>query len=96
MYKPRYRGGKKQWYLSNMAKATHDDIVRLFPGLQDHTVLELIATGATVDELEAASLMLQDADEGLIGVKQRHGDRLSLMLGVLTKSEINPRDDPDR
>jgi hypothetical protein len=79
-----------------MASASHDDITRLFPGLQDHAVLEVLATEATVGELEAASLMLQDADEGLIGVKQRQGDRLSLLLGILARSEIRPRDDVDR
>lgn len=79
-----------------MAIATHADIVRLFPGMQDHTVLEILGTQATVGELEAASLMLQDADEGLIGVKQRHGDRLSLLLGILAKSEIRPPDDAER
>lgn len=79
-----------------MATATHDDIVRLFPGMQDHTVLEILAAKATVPELEAASLMLQDADEGLIGVKERHGDRLSHLLGILARSEIRPREDRDR
>ena len=79
-----------------MGTATHDDIVRLFPGMQDHTVLEIIDAKATVAELEAASLMLADADEGLIGVKQRHGDRLSRLLGILAESEIRPRDDRDR
>jgi hypothetical protein len=79
-----------------MTIATHEEIVRLFPGMQDHTVTEILGTQATVAELEAASLMLQDADEGLIGVKQRHGDRLSLLLGILAKSEIRPRDDPER
>lgn len=79
-----------------MATATHDEIVRLFPGMQDHTVLEILAMEASVDELEAASLMLQDADEGLIGVKQRRGDRLNLLLGILAGSEIRPRDDVDR
>lgn len=79
-----------------MAVATHDDIVRLFPGMQDHTVVEIMAMEATVDELDAASLLLQDADEGLIGAKQRHGDRLSRLLAILANSEIRPRDDRDR
>jgi hypothetical protein len=78
-----------------MAIATHGDIVRLFPGMQDHTVVEIMAMEATVDELDAASLLLQDADEGLIGAKQRHGDRLSRLLGILANSEIRPRDDRD-
>lgn len=79
-----------------MANATHDDIVRLFPGIQDHAVLEILAMHGTVDELDAASLLLQDADEGLVGVKQRHGDRLSRLLAILGKSEIRAPDDADR
>ncbi len=79
-----------------MAVATHDDIVRLFPGMQDHTVVEIMAMEATVDELDAASLLLQDADEGLIGAQQRHGDRLSRLLAILANSEIRPREDRDR
>lgn len=64
--------------------------------MQDHTVVEIMAMEATVDELDAASLLLQDADEGLIGAKQRHGDRLSRLLAILANSEIRPRDDRDR
>lgn len=79
-----------------MDTATRDDIVRLFPGMQDHTVLEIQAARATVADLEAASLMLQDADEGLIGVKQRRGDRLSVLLRILANAEIRPPDDGDR
>ena len=78
-----------------MTTATHDDIVRLFPGVQDHTVLEILATEASVDELEATLLLLQDDDEGLIGVKERHGDRLNLLHGILANSEIQLRDDFD-
>lgn len=79
-----------------MATATHDDIVRLFPGMQDHTVLEILATEATVDDLEAALLLLQDNDEGLIGIKQQKSSILNLLLGILAKSEIPLRDDFDR
>ena len=96
MYKPRYRDGNERCYIPGMATATHEDIVRLFPGVQDHAVQEILATKAAVDDLEAASLMLQDADEGLIDAKQRQGDRLNILLGILVKSEIRLRDDFDR
>ena len=66
-----------------MTVATHDDIVRLFPGIQDHTVVEILALKTTVDELEAASLLLVNQDEGLIEVKQKAGDRLARVLGIL-------------
>jgi len=78
-----------------MVGVTHDDIVRLFPGMQDHTVLEVQATEATVEELEAALLLLQNGDEGLTDIKQRTGTRLNLLLEILASSEIQLREDPD-
>jgi hypothetical protein len=79
-----------------MTTATHDDIVRLFPGIQDHTVLAISGTEATVAELEAALQLLQDDDKGLIDFKHQKGSRLNLLLGILQKSEIQPRDDFER
>ena len=96
MYKPRYRDGNEQCYLSGMVTATQKDIVRKFPDMQDHAVLEILATGASVDDLEAASLILQDADEGLIDTKQQRGDRLNILLGIMEKSGIRLRDDFDQ
>ena len=79
-----------------MTTATHNDIVRLFPGMQDHVVLEILGTEATVAELEAALQLLQDDDEGLIGIKQQKGGRLNLLLRILANSEIQPRDEFER
>ncbi len=79
-----------------MTIATHDDIVRLFPGIQDHTVVEILATKTALDQLEAASLLLANQDEGLIDTKREAGDQLSLVLDILAKAEIMPREDLDR
>jgi len=79
-----------------MTTATHDDIVRLFPGIQDHTVLEILDTKATVDEIEATSLLLQNADEGLIEIKKREGDRINRLLNLLASSEIRPQENDDQ
>ena len=75
-----------------MTTATHNDIVRLLPGIQDHTVLEILAMEATVAEVEAAVQLLQDDDEGLMEVKRQAGSRLTLLLGILANSEIRLRD----
>jgi hypothetical protein len=77
-----------------MNTATHQDITRLFPGLQDHTVVEILDTRATLGDIEAALALLLDADEGLIGVKQRHGDRINRVLDILAASGYR-RDDFD-
>ena len=78
-----------------MAAVTHSEIERMFPGIQNHTVLEILALKLSIAELEAACLLLQDADEGLVDIKQRSGDRINRLLDILTKSEVRPLDDPD-
>lgn len=79
-----------------MTLATHDDVIRLLPGLQDHTVVEILATKPTVDQLEAASLLLADQDEGLIEAKRRAGAQLSRLLAILAGEQIIPDEDRDR
>jgi len=64
--------------------------------MQDHTVVEILAVEATVNELEGALLSLQgndSNDEKLIDMKKRKGSRLNLLLGILEDSEIQLRDD---
>ncbi len=73
-----------------MNATTHQDIVRLFPGIQDHAVVEILDTHATLGDIEAVLALLQDADEGLIGVKQRHGERINRVLEILTASGFRP------
>jgi hypothetical protein len=75
-----------------MDTATRQDIVRLFPGIQDHTVIEILDTRATLGDIEAAVALLQDADEGLIGAKQRHGDRINRVLDILAASDLRSDD----
>ena len=77
-----------------MNTATHQDITRLFPGIQDHTVVKILDTRATLGDIEAVLALLLDADEGLIGVKQRHGDRINRVLDILAASDYR-RDDFD-
>ena len=77
-----------------MDEATRQDIARVFPGVQDHAVVEILGAQATLGDIEAAAALLQDADEGLIGVKQRHGERINRVLDILAASDYRP-DDPD-
>ena len=69
-----------------MATLTREDVVRLCPGIQAHDVLEVMNTRASVAELEAALLLLQDADEGLAEVQREHGDRINRLLAVLCRA----------
>lgn len=79
-----------------MITVTHDEIIRLFPGIQDHTALEILDTKATIGELEAASLLLQDADEGLVDIQQQEGEQINRLLNILSSSEIRPQEEGDR
>ena len=75
-----------------MNAATHQDIVRLLPGIQDHAVVEILDAHATLGDVEAVVALLQDADEGLIGVGQRHGDRINRVLDILAASGFRADD----
>lgn len=79
-----------------MMNASHDEIVRLFPGIQDHTVLEIQATEASAEDLEVALLLFQDEDEGLIDVKRQKGSRLNQLLEILANSDIRLPDDIEK
>ena len=72
-----------------MATLTREDVVRLWPGIQAHDVIEILDTKASVAELDAALRLLHDADEGLIDVQREHGDRINRLLAVLSRSEIS-------
>ncbi len=79
-----------------MTIATHADVCRLFPGIQDHAVVDLLATRPSIAELEAVSQMLQDDDESLIEIKQQKGDRLNRLAAILSHAELQAADNHDR
>lgn len=81
-----------RWYILIMVAVTHDDVSRLFPSMQDHTVVEGLAMGTTVDELEAAFLLLQGNDEELEETNCK-GSRLNLLLELLADPETPFRDE---
>ena len=78
-----------------MTAATHNDVVRLLPEIQDHAVVEILGMSATVGEIEAALAALTSDDEGLIEIEHREGDRIHRLLSILNQSQIEPADDRD-
>lgn len=76
-----------------MEKATHNDVVRLFPGIQDHAAVEVLATNPTFAELGAAALLLQNSDEGLMDAERMHGDRIHRLLEILDSSGLRQTED---
>lgn len=56
-------------------RASHDDVTRLFRGVSDHTVVKVLDTGATVEQLEEVGLWLAQEDDVL-------GDERRPLTGV--------------
>ena len=79
-----------------MTVATHDDVCRLFPGLDDHAVVDVLAAGPSIADLEAVSPMLQDNDESLIEVKRQRGDRLNRLFAILSLAQVQAAGNHDR
>jgi hypothetical protein len=46
-----------------MEKPKHDDIIRLFGDINDHRVLEILETGANMEQLEEAAAWLSGEDD---------------------------------
>lgn len=78
-----------------MKKATHEDIVRLFPGLQDHAASEILGLEATVDELDAVLVLLSSEDRELAEIKRREGARIHQLVDILNQAGIEAVEDRD-
>ena len=76
-----------------MGQATHKDILSVFPGIQDHAAVEIMAMRATVDDLEAAFAVMTSDDEHLIDVKQREGGQIHHLLVILGRAGVHPATD---
>ncbi|MDJ0655897.1 MAG: hypothetical protein QNJ40_17160 [Xanthomonadales bacterium] len=76
-----------------MTQATANDVQRIFPGIQDHVVIEVLDTSATVEDLEAARMLMQDEDSGLRAFKHQEGERLNALMKVLDQAGIVPEDE---
>lgn len=79
-----------------MSTASHKEVVRLLPGVADHTVVEILETGASLDELEAAAMLLTNQDEGLLEAERLKSVQVSRILDILTLAQYGPADDHDR
>jgi hypothetical protein len=76
-------------------RASHKDILRLFPGLQAHTVLEVQEIGASADDLEVALQLLNASDEPLVEAGRREDPTVHRVLSILSQDDIDPFGDED-
>ncbi len=70
-----------------MNSATHDDVIRLFPDTQGHSVVEILDLGPSLDELEAAVLLLGNQDEGLVDASIPTPTVISRIVDILSREE---------
>ena len=68
-----------------MNSATHDDVIRLFADIQDHTIVEIMDLGPSLDELEAAALLLGNQDEVLADARAPAPIIVSRIVDILTR-----------
>lgn len=78
-----------------MTRATRKEVLAVFPGLDDHTVVEILDMRATVDELEAALTILTSDDKELIAIKRREGGEIHRLLNILTEAGVEPTTEQD-
>ena len=76
-----------------MSIANHEDIVHVFPGIQDHAVVEILEMKATVDELEAALAIMSGDEKDSIGIRQREGGQIHRLLGILDRAGVQQGDE---
>ncbi len=78
-----------------MSNVTHTDVVKRFPGMPDHTVVEILALQPTEAELDAMQLIAAADDEHLVEFKQHETDRLNRLLAIVEASGMGFEDDRD-
>ncbi|MDJ0940373.1 MAG: hypothetical protein QNJ00_11480 [Woeseiaceae bacterium] len=71
-----------------MTTATRKDILDVFPGLQDHALVEILEMNVTIEDLEATLAVMTSDDEDLIDVKQRESARIHGLLRILSQEGI--------
>ncbi len=71
-----------------MTIATRKDIVDVFPGLEDHAVVEILGMEATTEDLEAALAVLSSDDKDLIDVQHREGTAIHRLMNILSRAGV--------
>ena len=79
-----------------MKIATREDVIAVFPDLQDHAVVEILDMKASVEDLEAALGLLMSDDKDLIEVRQRDGGKIHRLLNILNLAGAQEALDRDR
>lgn len=76
----------------NEAKATSEDVVRIFGDIEDEKVVEVLATGATVVELEQAAVWLAQESDVMGAERRALSGNVAQVYAILATET----DEPDR
>lgn len=76
-------------------KATRQDITRLFRGVDEHTILELLRIEPSVSDLEAALLVMQGDDESLYGMAESRRQAAAQLASTLEQAGFRAGGDED-
>ena len=79
-----------------MSIATRKDVLSVFPDIQDHAVVEIMDLNATIDDLEAALVILTSEDKNLIEIKRREGGKIHQLMNILNQAGVLAAADRDR
>lgn len=71
----------------NARIASTEDIHRLFRGLSDHTVLKMLESGATLDQLEEVLLWISQENDVMGEARRPIGGALARLLELLELDE---------
>jgi len=80
--------------LSSSARITRDDVIKAIGAADDVTIAQMIATGATVDELAEAQAWLANDEPMMNAGRPLATGRVRELVDIL--AELEPDDDDDR
>jgi len=80
--------------LSGSARITRDDVIKAIGAADDVTIAQMIATGATADELAEAQAWLANDEPMMNAGRPLATGRVRELVDIL--AELEPDDDDDR
>ena len=79
--------------LSSSARITRDDVIKAIDAADDVTIAQMIATGATVDELAEAQAWMANDEPMMNSGRPLATGRVRELVDIL--AELEPDDDDD-
>lgn len=78
----------------NKLSASAQDVTRLFGGISDHTLLKVVETGATLEQLEEVAMWLAQEDDVMGEARRPLTGVPAEILDWLERDEGFPEEEP--